>query len=179
MAFPGMTPPMGGMPGGSGNDAQGLSNQDMALLYYSRLAAESCASKTVMSGVAGFGMGAIFGLFMSSMSYDSPMTPQNQQIADLPLRQQVRYGLKDMGSRSLSAGKNFGIVGALFAGIECCIEGFRAKNDLKNIAAAGCLSGGILGARAGPYAACAGCVGFSAFSTAIDWYMLSPSEPDD
>lgn len=113
------------------------------------------------------------------MSYDSPMTPQNQQIADLPLRQQVRHGLKDMGARSFSSAKNFGIVGALYSGIECCIEGFRAKHDMKNVVAAGCLSGGILGSRAGPYAACAGCVGFSAFSTAIDWYMLSPSESDD
>lgn len=112
------------------------------------------------------------------MSYDSSLTPQNQAIADLPLRQQVRAGLKDMGSRSFSTAKNFGLVGALYSGIECCIEGLRAKHDLTNVSTAGCLTGGILGARAGPYAACAGCVGFSAFSTAIDWYMMSPSEPD-
>ena len=28
-----------------------------------------------------------------------------------------------MGSRSYSSAKNFGIVGAIFAGTECCIEG--------------------------------------------------------
>lgn len=36
---------------------------------------------------------------------------------------------------------------------------------------AGCITGGILGAKAGPQAAALGCGGFAAFSAAIDWYM--------
>lgn len=81
-----------------------------------------------------------------------------------------------MGARSYSSAKNFALVGALFSGTECCIEGLRAKNDLGNGVAAGCITGGILGGRAGPQAAAAGCVGFAAFSAAIDAYMRQPSD---
>jgi len=57
------------------------------------------------------------------MSYDTPMTAAGQAIQNLPVREQLRRGLKDMGSRSFSSAKNFGIVGAMFTGTECCIEG--------------------------------------------------------
>ncbi|KAI5284312.1 hypothetical protein KEM54_001438 [Ascosphaera aggregata] len=129
-----------------------------------------------MAGGMGFALGGAFGLFMSSMSYDTPMTPQGRELAKLPVREQLRRGLKDMGSRSYSSAKNFAIVGALFSGTECCIEGLRAKNDLANGVAAGCITGGILGAKAGPQAALAGCAGFAAFSAAIDAYMRQPSD---
>ncbi len=128
------------------------------------------------------------------MSYDTPLTAQGQQLVDLPLREQLRRGFKDMGSRSFSSAKNFALVGAIFSGTECCIEGvrltkvrlcilltylgyqFRAKNDLKNGIAAGCITGGVLGAKAGPQAAALGCAGFAAFSAAIDYYMRMPSD---
>lgn len=61
------------------------------------------------------------------MSYDTPMGGAGQQLADLPLREQLRRGFKDMGTRSFSSAKNFGLVGAMFAGTECCIEGVRHK----------------------------------------------------
>jgi import inner membrane translocase subunit TIM22 len=112
------------------------------------------------------------------MSYDSALTPQGQAIANLPLKEQLRKGLKDMGSRSYSSAKNFGLVGAIFSGTECCIEGYRAKNDLTNGVAAGCLTGGMLAAKAGPQAAAVGCAGFAAFSAAIDAYMRMPKESD-
>ena len=59
------------------------------------------------------------------MNYDTPLTPQGQQIASLPIREQLRRGFKDMGTRSFSSAKNFGLVGAMFAGTECCIEGVK------------------------------------------------------
>lgn len=83
-----------------------------------------------------------------------------------------------MGQRSLSSARNFGKIGAIFAGTECCIEGFRGKNDLSNGVVAGCITGGILGVPAGPQAAALGCVGFAAFSAAIDSYMRMPKESD-
>lgn len=76
-----------------------------------------------------------------------------------------------MGKRSWSSAKNFGTVGAIFSGTECVIEGFRAKNDIYNGVAAGCLTGGALAIGAGPQAAAIGCAGFAAFSAAIDTYM--------
>ena len=84
-----------------------------------------------------------------------------------------------MRMRSFSSAKNFGIVGALYAGSECCVEGLRAKNDLTNSVVAGCITGGVLGLRAGPQAAAVGAVGFAAFSAAIDAYMRMPSESEN
>ena len=59
------------------------------------------------------------------MSYDTPLSASGQQLTDLPMREQLRRGFKDMGSRSFNSAKNFGLVGAIFAGTECCIEGVR------------------------------------------------------
>ncbi|KAL3463645.1 mitochondrial import inner membrane translocase, subunit Tim17/22 [Aspergillus heterothallicus] len=159
---------------GGGASTAGMNEQEQAMVKMMQNAMESCPIKTVISGTMGFGLGGIFGLFMASMSYDSSFTPQGKAIADLPWRQQVRTGFKDMGARSWSSAKNFGIVGALYSGTECCIEGLRAKNDLTNSVAAGCITGGILGAKAGPQAAAFGCAGFAAFSAAIDAYMRMP-----
>ncbi len=108
------------------------------------------------------------------MSYDTPLSPQGQQITSLPVRDQLRRGLKDMGAKSYSSAKNFAMIGALYSGTECCIEGYRAKSDLTNSVAAGCLTGGMLADKAGPHAAALGCAGFAAFSTAIDAYMRMP-----
>lgn len=77
---------------------------------------------------------------------------------------------------SISSGKNFAKVGAIFSGTECAIEGLRAKNDLWNGVAGGCLTGGVLARNAGPQAAAVGCAGFAAFSAAIDAYMVSHME---
>ena len=110
------------------------------------------------------------------MAYDTPLTPQGQQISTLPLRQQLRTGFRDMGSRSYSTAKNFALIGAVYSGVECGIEGFRARADLTNSVAAGCVTGGALAYKAGPQAAALGCAGFAAFSAAIDYYMRMPSE---
>lgn len=56
------------------------------------------------------------------MSYDTPLSAQGQQLTSLPLREQLRRGFRDMGSRSFSSAKSFGVIGAMFAGSECCIE---------------------------------------------------------
>ena len=56
-----------------------------------------------------------------------------------------------------------------------CMQ-YRGKNDMKNGIAAGCITGGVLGAKAGPQAAAVGCAGFAAFSAAIDYYMRMPSD---
>lgn len=112
------------------------------------------------------------------MAYDTPLSPQGQVITNLPVREQLRRGLKDMGSRSYSSAKNFMYIGAMYSGIECVIEGFRAKNDLTNSVAAGCVTGGALAYKAGPQAAAFGCGGFAAFSAAIDAYMRSEGSDD-
>jgi import inner membrane translocase subunit TIM22 len=77
---------------------------------------------------------------------------------------------------SLSSGRNFAIVGSVFSGTECCIEGLRAKNDIWNGIWGGCITGGVLARKAGPQAVAAGCVGFAAFSAAIEGYMRMEEE---
>lgn len=110
------------------------------------------------------------------MAYDTPLTPAGQEIKTLPWREQVKVGFKDMGSRAWSSARNFGYIGAVYAAAECTVEGLRAKNDIKNHVAAGCITGAWLGRNAGPQAAAAGCVGFAAFSTAIESYMRMPAD---
>ncbi|KAI9707703.1 MAG: Mitochondrial import inner membrane translocase subunit tim22 [Candelina mexicana] len=171
--MPGM-PPGRGL-GGSG-DIAGMSEQEQNMVKHMQAAMEACPTKSIMAGTMGFALGGAFGLFMSSMSYDTPLSAQGQQLTDLPVREQLRRGFKDMGTRSYSSAKNFALVGAIFSGVECGIEGFRAKNDLANGVAAGCITGGALGAKAGPSAAAIGCAGFAAFSAAIDYYMRMPSD---
>lgn len=97
-------------------------------------------------------------------------------LTDLPFKQQLRAGLRDMYRSSVSSGKNFAKVGAIFSGTECAIEGLRAKNDLYNGVAGGCLTGGILARNAGPQAVVVGCAGFAVFSAAIDAYMRMPED---
>lgn len=137
-------------------------------------AMESCLAKSIMAGAMGGVLGGAFGLFMSSMAYDTPLSPQGQQITSLPVREQLKRGLKDMGAKSWSSAKNFAMIGGIYSGVECTIEGFRAKSDLKNSALAGCITGAGLAYKAGPQAVLLGCGGFAAFSTAIDAYMRMP-----
>lgn len=170
MAFPGM---IGAGAGGGGADA-GMSDYDKKMVQMMQSGMESCLAKSIMAGGMGFALGGAFGLFMSSMSYDTPLTPQGRELSSLPVREQLRRGFKDMGARSYSSAKNFAMIGAMYSGTECCIEGYRAKSDLTNSVAAGCITGGALAYKAGPQAALLGCGGFAAFSAAIDAYMRMP-----
>lgn len=144
----------------------------------------SCPGKSVISGVTGFALGGVLGLFMASMAYDTPLhvpTPNNvnglngavAKMADLPLRQQVKLQFADMGKRAYSSAKNFGYIGMIYAGVECVVESTRAKNDIFNGVSAGCITGAGLAYKSGPQAALIGCAGFAAFSAAIDLYMKS------
>lgn len=139
---------------------------------------QSCPGKTVLSGVMGFGLGGMFGLFMASMSYDTTFGhTEAAKIAHLPFKQQMKLQFSDMGRRSWSSAKNFGFIGGVYTGVECCIESLRAKNDMANSIWAGCITGGGLAIKSGPQAALFGCGAFAAFSTAIEMYMRSDFKP--
>lgn len=145
----------------------------------------SCPGKSIISGVTGFSLGGVLGLFMASMAYDTPLhTPLSSvgKIAEIPMTQQIKLQFADMGKRSYSSAKNFGYMGLIYAGVECVVESVRAKTDIYNGLWAGCLTGGGLAYKNGPQAALVGCAGFAAFSLAIDTYMNSengkPTEND-
>ena len=72
-------------------------------------------------------MGAAFGLFMSSFEYSGPMT--NEELVKQTTRQQLRHVAKDMGTRSYSMAKNFGLVGMIYSGTECCIESVSLEDS--------------------------------------------------
>ncbi|KAI9853350.1 MAG: Mitochondrial import inner membrane translocase subunit tim22 [Vezdaea acicularis] len=178
MNFPGRSG-FAGLPAGPSEDGASAEQlQQQQIMKTMQAGMESCVVKSVMAGGAGFVMGGMFGLFISSMSYDTPLTPKGQELATLSTREQLRRGFKDMGAKSYSSAKNFGRIGAIYAGTECCIEGYRAKNDLANGVIAGCLTGGAISYKAGPQAAAVGCAGFAAFSLAIDYYMRMPESED-
>ncbi|XP_072047302.1 mitochondrial import inner membrane translocase subunit Tim22-like [Amphiura filiformis] len=123
---------------------------------------ESCTFKTVISCVLGFALGGVIGLFAASVD---PVDPE------LAAKQKARDVLKDMGKRSLFHAKNFAVIGAMFAGTECLIESHRGQADWKNSPMAGCVTGGVIGFRAGLKPGIFGCAGFAAFSAAIDRYF--------
>lgn len=63
--------------------------------------------------LAGFALGGVFGLFTAGVDPMSTMTTETPT---------TRIVLQEMKNRSLSYGKNFAMVGAMFAGTECLLE---------------------------------------------------------
>lgn len=61
--------------------------------------------------------------------------------------QTAREILREMKGSMLSYAKNFAILGAVFSGVECCIETARGKSDWKNGTYAGGITGGLIGLR--------------------------------
>ncbi|EOD21736.1 hypothetical protein EMIHUDRAFT_101568 [Emiliania huxleyi CCMP1516] len=116
---------------------------------------ESCTMQAIVSGVVGGGAGLVLGAVLT------PLNSQLQQETEhLPLREQMRRGVREMGSQSRSWGKNLLVIGAVFSVSECFVEKSRGRVC--------CLTGGVLAAGAGPQAMGVGCAGFAAFSAAID-----------
>lgn len=218
---------------------------------YTLLAMESCATKAVMSGVLGFGLGAFFAMMSASFALDDPIRqtmaienakrmeettkkdgkpgapskpspsdagvktapvvetskaanpaaasagttaangapksailsklPGSGSFKDLPppppplpeasTMQSTKQYFIQTGKSMYSSGRGFGKVGALYSGIECLIEGYRAKNDIVNPVVAGLFAGGILARHSGPQAVMGGAVAFAAFSGAIDLFL--------
>ena len=58
----------------------------------------------------------------ASFAYEDPLL-RAQTTAGMTTTQKARDIFKDMGRNMWRSGKGFGKVGALFAGIECVIEG--------------------------------------------------------
>ncbi|VEU21039.1 DEKNAAC101970, partial [Brettanomyces naardenensis] len=133
----------------------------------------SCPGKTMLAGASGYALGGFFGLFMASMQYDQPFTGTVSKISDLPFKQQMKIQFRDMGRQTLSSAKNFGYIGMVYSAVECVLQSFRAKDDLYNGSAAGCITGAGLAIKSGPVGAFTGCAGFAAFSLAVDTYLRS------
>ena len=111
---------------------------------------------------------------MGAMGDVSPIQIVNgREVPQAPLREQVRAAYKGTANKSIGWAKSFGVLTALFGGVECVIEKHRAKHDVWNAVFSGCAVGATLSARAGPAASCMGCVGFGGFSLVVDKIMSS------
>ncbi|KAM9728733.1 mitochondrial import inner membrane translocase subunit Tim22 [Menidia menidia] len=147
---------MGGLPMPPKSDEQKMIERGM----------ESCAFKSLLACVGGFVLGGAFGVFTAGIDTNVGFDPKD------PMRTPTaREVLKDMGQRGMSYAKNFAIVGAMFSCTECIIESHRGKSDWKNAVYSGCVTGGVIGFRAGLKAGVLGCGGFAAFSAAIEYYL--------
>lgn len=98
-------------------------------------AMESCPTKTAFSGAAGFGLGAFFSLMSTSFAVDDPLRRTalagsgGAATTELSTAQQTKIFFKETGKGMYRSGKGFGKVGALYSGIECCIEGVSRRSS--------------------------------------------------
>jgi import inner membrane translocase subunit TIM22 len=133
---------------------------------------ESCGFKIITGGLMGSVAGVALGLFMGAMGDVSPIQVVNgREVPQAPVREQLRQALKATATKSSGWAKSFGVLTALFGGVDCIVEKYRGKHDVWNPVISGCAVGATLSAKGGPGAACIGCVGFAGFSLVVDKIM--------
>lgn len=165
------------VPPGTTNEERTEMVKMMQYQKYMMMAMESCPVKCVLSGGAGFGLGAFFSLMSSSFAYEDPLSRASEKLVGT--RAQTVQIFKEMGRNMWKSGKGFGKVGALYSGTECCIEGYRAKHDIWNAVGSGFIAGGVLARNSGPKAIVGGGLAFAAFSGVIDlWLEKEPADDD-
>lgn len=138
-------------------------------------ATESCVFKAAMAAVAGGGLGVAMGLFIGGFSVELDHAVERQ----LPWREQLRVYGRALGAQMRTYSKNFALWGTTYTLAECSIEKYRARHDLWNSTAAGCVTGAVLAAqprvsmdaRSRANQMAVGCVGMAMFSTAIDYFL--------
>ena len=104
---------------------------------------ESCTMQAIISGVVGGGAGLVLGAILAPFNSNI----SNMETDNLPMKEQFRRGLREMGSQSKSWGKNLMVIGAVFSCSECFVEKTRARTDRWNPIFGGCITGGILAAN--------------------------------
>ena len=60
------------------------------------------------------------------------------------------------------------LAGGVYSTVECFLEKFRGKKDMRNAVASGFVTGALLAVRAGPKAMVIGGAGFAVFSAAME-----------
>lgn len=69
----------------------------------------------------GFALGGFVAMMSATFAYEDPLSRASQKIVGTGA--QAKYIFRELGKNMWSSGKGFGKVGALYSGIECCIEG--------------------------------------------------------
>jgi mitochondrial import inner membrane translocase subunit TIM22 len=133
---------------------------------------ELCAPKIIFGGAIGAVLGIGLGIFMGMLNDPSPHKVVNgRQVPIAPMREVMRNAVRGTYVNSIGWARSFGVMTALFGGIECVIEKERATKDVWNQVFSGCVVGSTMAAGQGPAAMCLGCVGFGVFSLIADAIM--------
>ena len=112
---------------------------------------EACGTKIITGGVMGAIIGIALGAFMGAMGDVSPIQVVNgREVPVAPLREQMRGAFRSTAAKTGGWAKSFGILTALFGGVECVVEKYRAKHDVWNPVISGCVVGATLSAKGGP-----------------------------
>lgn len=81
----------------------------------------SCFKQSQSTDELGFALGGFFSLMSATFAYEDPLSRASSKLVGT--RAQTAYIFKEMGRNMWSSGKGFAKVGALYSGVECCIEG--------------------------------------------------------
>jgi import inner membrane translocase subunit TIM22 len=123
----------------------------------------------ILAGAGGAVLGAVLGGFMHSMQPVDHMYLANNP--NLTTWEQVKIGYRGIGAACGRHGRMFSKIGVLFATLECLLERRRGGRDIPNGMYSGCIAGAMLSFSSGPSNAALGCVGFAAFSGAMERMM--------
>lgn len=126
---------------------------------------EGCAFKSTMAATLGGGFGVLMGGFFFTMQ---PPEIDNSKTT----WEQIKRSYKGFGQNCARMGRGFAKFGLIYSAVECVIERGRGSHDIANAAYAGCATGGVFGASAGPSSACLGCVGMATLSVVMEKYMM-------
>lgn len=74
-------------------------------------------------------------MMSATFAYEDPLARANEELKGT--RAQAKFILKELGRNMWSSGKGFAKVGALYSGIECCIEGVSRGRSERAIASEG------------------------------------------
>ncbi|CEM33541.1 unnamed protein product [Vitrella brassicaformis CCMP3155] len=125
---------------------------------------EGCLSRSCLMGIAGGGLGLLFGGFFFTMRpVDIDTT--------LPMWQQIKQSYKGFIPEVVQSAKSFAKIGFIFSLVECFIEKGRAAHDINNSVYAGCATGAALAYKSGPGAMLGGCAAFGIGSAVFEHFL--------
>ena len=101
---------------------------------------ESCTMQAMIAG----GAGGVFGLALGAVLAPFNSSVSTLEDSNLPMREQFRRGMKEIGTQSRSWGKSLMVIGAVFSCSECFVEKTRGRTDRWNPIIGGCITGGAL-----------------------------------
>jgi import inner membrane translocase subunit TIM22 len=131
---------------------------------------EWCTFRALQAGVAGGGLGLLFGAFMASAGSDPTLTGQPVET-EWATKAAFRRMMKDTWTTMKSHSKTFAVCGLAYSACECIVEKELAVKNIYTAMGAGCLAGAALGVRGGVQAMAFGCAGFAGFSALIEYVM--------